>query len=44
MGSYKLIGNTLHYTGDGWVSVKLTNEQKELFLNNELNTLNLDWE
>lgn len=27
MGGYDLIDNTLHYTGDGWVSCELTDEQ-----------------
>ncbi len=43
-GNYELIGNTLHCTTDGWVSVELTNEQKELFLRGKLNLMELDWE
>ena len=43
MGSYQLIGNELHYTGDGWVSVKLTPLEIKQFENKTLDLLNLNW-
>jgi len=43
MGSYELIENTLHYTGDGWISVDLTDEQVEQYKKGKLDLLNLDW-
>jgi len=43
MGSYELIDNVLHYTGDGWVSVKLTEKQIKEFKDGTLNKLNLKW-
>lgn len=44
MGGYQLIDNTLHYTGDGWVSVELTTEQIEQLKQGVLEVCNLDWE
>jgi len=32
-GSYQLIDNKLHYTGDGWVFVKLTKKQIKQYKN-----------
>ena len=43
MGSYQLIDNTLHYTGDGWISVDLTPEQLQLYKENKLDLLSLEW-
>ena len=43
MGSYQLIDDTLHYTGDGWVSVKLTKKQIKEFNKGTLDKINLDW-
>ena len=43
MGSYELIDDELHYTGDGWVSVKLNKQQIKQFKDNTLDVLKLNW-
>ena len=43
MGSYQLIENELHYTGNGWTSVTLNPQQIKLFKKKELDLLSLDW-
>lgn len=43
MGSYQLIDDTLHYTGDGWVSVKLSDKQISDYKKGKLDLINLDW-
>jgi len=35
---------TLHYTGDGWIKVKLNKKQIEAYKKDKLDLLNLEWE
>lgn len=45
MGSYTLEEEykTLHYTGDGWTSVKLSDDEIVKFKRGELDLINLNW-
>lgn len=36
MGSYELLDEELHYTGDGWLIVKLSKEEIELYKKGKL--------
>jgi len=36
MGSYQLINNELHYTGDGWQTVKLTKKETQQYKEGKL--------